>query len=270
MGLHVFIFNDAIHSSQFTVHSPRGPLGQTHNRRSRGNHSRQAQSHRVHKDKTRRVLQAEPVSEESRQPVECLLFCPMRCFSVFRVSCFGPSGRPPVFPYFRIWGMPQASCSSVFLPRASRLVPNFPCSFRYTLAANSALFRLQRLHGVMANLRFHIFYPNRPRRTRLAAKREVFVLYTKPVSPLPRPLNISCSSRHRRHRLRRLRQSLHTIDSLALTQISINSFWKFASLGRCGNCGNSGNLRVWRGVESGTTGNLALKMPNFQSSGNLR
>ena len=31
-------------SSQFTVHSSRGPLGQTHNRRSRGNHSRQAQS----------------------------------------------------------------------------------------------------------------------------------------------------------------------------------------------------------------------------------
>ena len=30
------------HSSQFTVHG--GPLGQTHNRRSRGNHSRQAQS----------------------------------------------------------------------------------------------------------------------------------------------------------------------------------------------------------------------------------
>ena len=48
-----------------------------------------------------------------------------------------------------------------------------------------------------------------------------------------------------------------------------NSFWKFEGLERCGNWGNSGNLGVWRGVETGNSGNLALKTPDFQSSGNL-
>ena len=36
-----------------------------------------------------------------------------------------------------------------------------------------------------------------------------------------------------------------------------------------GNGGNSGNLGVWIGVKSGNSGKLALKMPDFQSSGNL-
>ena len=61
----------------------------------------------------------------------------------------------------------------------------------------------------------------------------------------------------------------HGASDLAFTYISRNSFWKFEGLGRCGNCGNSGNLGVWRGGESGNSGNLALKMPDFQSSGNL-
>ena len=57
--------------------------------------------------------------------------------------------------------------------------------------------------------------------------------------------------------------------TLALVQVSGNSFWKFEGLERCGNWGNSGNLGVWRGVETGNSGNLALKTPDFQSSGNL-
>ena len=56
---------------------------------------------------------------------------------------------------------------------------------------------------------------------------------------------------------------------LAPSQISENSFWKLEGLGRCENDGNSGNLGGWRGVESGISGNLTLKMPDLQSRGNL-